>query len=241
MKKYILAVLLCMCFLFVACGKKESVENTEKQQEENMVNEPDKQVSSENEKKEASNAIEGPISVELVRAHKPASEEDFEVIEYESTVKIKKYVGTDEIVVIPDTIKGKVVTEMMDLVFGNESQVRGLLLPETITEISHMTVNNQVIEVIICEGVQIVGWGSFVNCPKLRCVVFGEELVDLGDAPFGMCKELREIYVPSKKVFLEDYKIQNLFYDTPDVTVYGIAGSSMEEYAKQNNVKFVAQ
>jgi len=241
MKKLVLAVLLCMCFLFIACGKKESVENTEKQQEENMVNEPDKQVSSENEKKEASNAIEGPITVEVVKGYKVAEESDFTFTEFSDTVQITKYVGNDEIVVVPEMINEKPVTGINGYTFGNTSQVRGIMLPKTIKAISFLSINNQVLEVVIGEGVEDLGENCFLNNPKLHTVVLGEAIKSLGISPFAGCSGLKELYVPSAEASCESWMIPELFYFSPEVTVYGIAGSSMEEYAKQNNVKFVAQ
>lgn len=241
MKKLVLAVLLCMCFLFIACGKKESVENTEKQQEENMVNEPDKQVSSENEKKEASNGTEGPITVEMVRTHKPASPEEFEIEESETAVRIKKYVGSAEIVVVPELINGKPVTGIDGYTFGNTSKVRGIMLPETIKGISFLSINNQFLEVVICEGVEDFGESCFHNNGKLHTIVMGNGVKNLGVSPFAICTSLKELYIPSEEATCAEWMIPELFMFCPDITIYGVAGSPVEEYAKQNNVKFVAQ
>ena len=113
----------------------------------------------------------GEVTESVVRNYRVASENDFEYGVTEGGVRVTKYIGSDSIVVVPDTIEGEKVVELSALLFGNDSTVRGVLVPDGVKSLEGTFTNSSKIEVVICENVQVLGEGVFNNCISLHTVV----------------------------------------------------------------------
>ena len=73
-----------------------------------------------------------PITEEMLRNHAVAPAEDFTYDVEDDGIKIRSYTGSDTVVVIPEEIEGKPVTALYKYVFGNNSPVRAVLIPESV-------------------------------------------------------------------------------------------------------------
>ena len=93
-----------------------------------------------------------PITEEMLRNHAVAPAEDFTYDVEDDGIKIRSYTGSDTVVVIPAEIEGKPVTALYNYVFGNNSPVRAVLIPESVKEIEEVFINNETVELVICEG-----------------------------------------------------------------------------------------
>ena len=189
---------------------------------------------------DSSNApvIEGKITVDDVRNHSVASENDFSYDETADGIRISSYLGSDSIVVIPETINGKLVVSIAIAVFGNDSTVRGVLVPSGVKELTGTFGNSKNIEVVIWESAEVVGANLFNSCTNLHSVVLGENLKDIGENAFFSCKSLEELYIPATVASLDSYIAPTIFYWCDNLTIKGEAGSYIETFCEEYNIPF---
>lgn len=190
---------------------------------------------------ENNNQLPEIITEELVRNHPETPASDFVIIEYENDVVIKEYLGNDPIVVIPETINGKPVLEIKGYLFANDSTVKGVLIPKTVTRTPATFANNDDVQVVICEGVEELGRLTFMGCSALHTLMLGDNLKKLGDFSISGCHSLTEVYIPESvtEIYIE-FDSARVFYDCPKLTIKGKAGSYVEEYANRFGLKFQA-
>ena len=178
------------------------------------------------------------VTESVVRSHKVADDSLFTYSDVAGGVRITAYKGTDDIVVIPNELSGKSVVAVDALLFGNNSKVRGVLLPESVTELIGTFTNNTSIEVVICEGVEIVGDNTFNSCTSLHTVILGDKLKELGNSAFFSCTKLKELYIaPSLTEINSDYAT-TVFFWCDELTIYGVSGSYIEGFCSNNNIAF---
>ena len=174
-----------------------------------------------------------PITEEMLRNHAVAPAEDFTYDVEENGIKIRSYTGSDTVVVIPAEIEGKPVTALYNYVFGNDSPVRAVLIPESVKEIEEVFINNETVELVICEGV------TFGFCSNLQQVIFGKDLQELGGiGTFGNCSKLKELHFTQALTNIDD---EMCFEGCDNLTIYGPADSYIESFAKEYGIPFVVE
>lgn len=120
-------------------------------------------------------------------------------------------------------------------------------IPENVTEIhkrafyrgseSFPDTGYQFRKVIMHEGLQIIGYESFYNCPKLETVELPASLKKMVAYPFAHCPNLKYIRVSGKA---EDVSYLKVF-SNKNVIIQSSKGSAAEEYAAKNNIPFEAE
>ena len=115
-------------------------------------------------------------------------------------------------VVIPETHKGKPVTEIRGNVFQNLSAIRTVKLPSGITQIRGSTFENcrGLVSIDIPEGVTRIGGHAFCDCDSLSRVTVPSTVREIGSSAFRRCPNLRNIRIPegcsvNAKAFKESY------------------------------------
>ena len=93
----------------------------------------------------------------------------------DGTVRIERYKGSEEEVIIPEQVYGHKVTEIRTGAFRNRRKLETVTLPE---------------------GVQKIGKRVFLNCKKLTLVELPESLTQIGDSAFANCRSLGSIIFP---------------------------------------------
>ena len=181
------------------------------------------------------------ITEDIVRNHNvtPISDLKYEV--RANGVAITGYIGNDDIVVVPETINGQNVTEMTVASFGNECTVKGLYIPNTVKVISGICAGNTHIEVVVCEGVEIIGDNTFNSCTSLKTVVLGDSLKSIGENTFVFCSNLKELYIAPTLTTIDARIAPTVFYLCDSLTLHGKTGSYIETFAKEQNIPFVAE
>lgn len=181
------------------------------------------------------------ITEELVRNHNvtPVSEFKYEI--NAQGVRITKHLGSDTIVVVPETIEGKTVTDIALSTFANDSKVRGVYIPAGVQELEATFGNNKCIEVVICEGTKKIGTGVFNGCKSLHTVILSNEITSMGSSAFANCPNLKELYVSSSLNSFDTQQINTIFLLSKNLTIKGEAGSFIESYCKEYNIPFVAE
>ncbi|MBE5946425.1 MAG: leucine-rich repeat domain-containing protein [Lachnospiraceae bacterium] len=117
---------------------------------------------------------------------------------------------------------------------------------------------NAVKEVIIEEGVTRIGGSAFKDCINLEKVTISDTVTEIYDWAFSTCVSLKEVKLPDTVEYIAGYafhycgeleKLEILrsevkidadaFLYSDALTIYGYAGGSLEQYAKDNNIPFV--
>ena len=165
MKRLIaLFLILVMFFLFSACGKDDKHKDNTPVQSGNDSTITDNSGNM--------NSDDVTISIDSV---KKAKETDTSLFEYEDVnggVSITGFNGSNEIVVIPQSIEGKRVVSIGKNAFVNNSTIRGLK---------------------ISDSVHTIGDSAFMNCLELEVFVSGSGLKKLDSYCFNSCTKLRDV------------------------------------------------
>lgn len=182
----------------------------------------------------------GTITEAMVRNHAPTPENQFRYTEVAGGVEVYEYLGTDSIVVIPETIAGKKVVKLGGYLFANKSPVRGVYIPDGIDELVSTFINNDKVELVICEGVSLIGIYTFLNCPNLHTVKVSDRLTTIGQYAFSMCTGLVKLYLPESVTVMSEDAEDTVFIMSDNLTVQGQTGSFIESYCAKYNIPFEA-
>lgn len=244
MKKLIAALLaLVMVFSLAACGEKPV--DTQTPDDNGSVVTPTEEKNedqgSDSEETQAQLPVTGELTVEALRQYPetPASEFVYELCNEAGDIRILEYLGSDDIVVIPGEIDGRPVVDMAVVCFGNESIVRGIVLPKSMKYVHEVFINNANLELVIAEGLETVGYGLFTNCANLREVVLGDNVIAIEESAFGNCPSLEKVNIPATLTEMTEAEIITSFYTTLKLTIYCEAGSYIEQVAIDHQIPYV--
>ena len=183
----------------------------------------------------------GKITLKKLMEAEESPEGDFVVIDHDNGhVELLQYVGSSEVVVIPQTWKGKEITSIASYVFGVNSNVKAIRLSDSIEEVEmHSFGINQNLEIVVCgSGLKTIEEAAFQNCSKLHTVVLNEGLDSVAGAAFMGCESLMEIEIPTSATGIKS----GAFYGQPkDFLIIGEAGSAAEQYAADEGFQFQAK
>ncbi|MEK4426855.1 InlB B-repeat-containing protein [Solibacillus sp. FSL K6-1523] len=130
-------------------------------------------------------------------------ESDFKIENSIGGVSISKYIGQSTDVVIPDTIGGKLVTEIGTSAFDNK-KLESVIIPESVTRIGHSAFSgNQLKNVIIPEGVKSIEKHAF-SSNLLESVTIPENVSSIGSFAFSHNK-LKSAKILAKAGFIGDH------------------------------------
>lgn len=225
MKKFIsLFLILSLIFCFAACGGNETpdenvnnnsvVDNADDNSDDNIIT----------SSKE--------IALEDLENAPVSPESDFHYYDVEGGIEVV-YDGTDEIVVIPETIDGKKVVAVARRGFVNADAVRAVKLADSIKTLgANAFLDHPSLEIFVAgSGLEIIGTCSLSGCQKLQEMKLNEGLKTI--EPAGIVKNtlLTEIYIPSSVVNPNGLSPEN-------AVIVCEAGSAAEEYAKINGYEY---
>ena len=116
--------------------------------------------------------------------------------------------------------------------------IEELVLPYGLEEIgvSAFLSSRKLRTVEIPGTVTLVDKEAFKGCVALTTVTIGDGAVELGYKAFGDCKSLTKVVIPASMTKIDEYAFEN----SPDVVIYGVAGSYAETFAAENGIPFVA-
>ena len=128
-------------------------------------------------------------------ATSPVSDFTYEI--REGQVTITGYTGSDEHVVIPSEIEGQPVTELGRRAFGENTQAKSFVLPDSLRRIGDqcfmLCENLETIE--IPAQVEKINNFAFACCLRLSRVTLPASVAEIGAFVFNCCPELIEISV----------------------------------------------
>lgn len=104
-----------------------------------------------------------------------------------------------EYILVPATHGGKPVVRVEGFAFSCCENIKGIRLPDTVTEIGDCAFENCVNleEVYLGDGVTATGFSAFSGCTELKTVVLSTSLKSLETQVFDGCTALKELYIPA--------------------------------------------
>ena len=97
----------------------------------------------------------------------------------------------------------------------------------------------QVIEIVIAEGVKELSDGTFSNC-SAKQILLGDKVEKLGLFSIGYCASLEKLVVLSDPVIV-NMESKAFLMACPNLTITGLSGSKLEQYAKEKGIPFIAK
>lgn len=192
-------------------------------------------------------------------------------VENDKSVEIANSQKADiKVADIPTEINGEKVVAISDNAFNNYKNLEEVIVPGTVEKIGELSfaLNSNLKKVTLSEGVKTIGENcfsqdfaltdvklpstlktisvcAFIYCTNLERVTIPNGVERIENGAFAKCEKLKEIHIPSSVNFIQtryDGDSESpVFEESPNVTIYAPKGSYAEKYAKQENIKFVAE
>ncbi|MBO5357553.1 MAG: leucine-rich repeat domain-containing protein [Clostridia bacterium] len=136
------------------------------------------------------------IFISLLACGVFSSSKNFEYIEENGQITITGYTGKSSKVKIPQKIKGKYVASIGEYAFSDESHVKEVILPNSVSVIEKGAFFNSNLEKIeLSENITYIGDFAFYHS-NIEEIDLGDELIYIGSSAFERTK-LTEITLPS--------------------------------------------
>lgn len=233
MKKFIALILaLMMMISLVACGNSDAPDQASGGSE---------QVKSSATESGNDNSFDPKeITLDNLMKAPESPESDFECVDLDNgEVTLLSYLGSSEIVVIPETWNGKKITTISSFVFANDSPVKAIRLSDSVKslETSSFALNKSLEIFVSGSGLTTIGEATFQGCINLHTVKLNDGLKTIDGLSFAACDSLSELEIPDSVTEIE----LMTFYGTPEIKVIGKAGSVAEQYAVSEGITFEAK
>ncbi len=172
----------------------------------------------------------------------PNASDDFKyTVNDKGNIKIIKYIGDNERVVLPSKIDGKKVTTIGRNSFRDNLEITSVVLPEGITYIGmNAFCRCEKLEFIdIPDTVKTICEGAFYGCKNLKKIVIPEKVEDVKRYTFSECYEyIKVVFKNPECVFaISDSEYEGI---SETVVISGYNNSTAEKYAKENGIRFVS-
>lgn len=92
-------------------------------------------------------------------------------------------------------------------------------------------------DVTIPDCVTSIGDGAFRGCKNLTSITIPDGVTSIGYSAFDGCENLTSITIPDSVTSIGNWA----FDGCENLTIHAPAGSYAEQYAKENNIPFVAE
>ena len=124
--------------------------------------------------------------------------------------------------------------------------IKELTIPNTVYQIDDFAFQTceNLKELTIPGSVKVLGQNLFDGCTSLETVKIEEGVRELSYGMFYNCSNLKDIYIPSTVEKIDKKALnRNGWYVDPflEVTIHASVGSYAEQYAKENEIKFVVE
>lgn len=237
MKKIIALILvLAMMMSLVACGNNDTPAQTNGENETTGSNE--QSTPTETHGGNDDPVISNEITLEKIMKAAESPESDFECVDHgNGDVELLRYLGSSEIVVIPETWNGKKITTISSYVFGVHSNVKAVRIADSVKTVLEFAFSmNTNLEIVVCgSGVAELGNSAFQGCTSLRELVLNDGLVKIGHASIGGCTNLKFVSIPET---VTDISLMAFYACPEDFVIGGKAGSTAETYAETAKIIF---
>lgn len=150
--------------------------------------------------------------------------------------EITKYLGKDDIVVLPEEVDGVPIRRLGQDVFDEKSSVKAVKISDSITEISGSFQFNQNLRyVALGKNVEYIKNHAFYSCDNIEEVVLNEGLYAIEENAFASMT-IKSIYVPDSVQEIDPIAFYGTFENGG--VIRGKSGSTIETYCQENGYPF---
>ena len=113
----------------------------------------------------------------------------------DGTYEVHLYQCKDKIIIIPSAHEGKIVSAIAVNGFGYQSQIKKVIIPDTVSTIGEMAFSNceNLESVTMGKSVTTIGSSAFYGCKKLTEIELRESLTVIGESAFAGCTKLTSV------------------------------------------------
>ena len=131
-------------------------------------------------------------------------------------IKITKYNGAKEEVIIPESIDGLYVTSIGEKTFSDCTSLTSVTIPSSVTAIGMWSFYNctSLTSIEISNSVITIGGSAFSRCTSLTSVIIPNSVTTIGGSVFSWCTSLTSITIPSSVTTIGD----GVFYGCTSLT-----------------------
>lgn len=160
----------------------------------------------------------------------------FEMIDATSEYEINKYIGSDDVVIIPNKYNGFNIAYIGAYAF-TDTQVTSVTLGDNITEIkSHAFINaDNLSETVLNDKVTAIPDYCFCNCASLSTVEMNDKIESIGEFAFYNCSSLADITLPESVTSIAS----TAFSGCDSLVISCYTGSYAHSYAVDNGISYV--
>ena len=90
-------------------------------------------------------------------------------------------------------------------------------------------------EVVLPSSLRVIGPAAFITCTSLETITLPYKTSKILDGAFCNCESLKTVVIPGSILEISP----DAFYNCYNVTINGITGTYSEEFANENNIKFL--
>ena len=158
---------------------------------------PDAQTENKSEENPEEQSKEEPVIYDDSNAT-PASSFEYKIYEVDNYVYLKKFIGNEKDIVIPNYIEGYPV-KYIGLNCFMSTQIESVVISENIELIYDKAFQNCVnLKTVVTKSKNVViGSSAFRYCSSLTDLTLGEGVVEIGSGAFTLCPSLKTIHIPS--------------------------------------------
>lgn len=128
----------------------------------------------------------------------PASDFEYTIMgDNDKYIDIKKYIGNNSNVIIPEEIENLPV-KCIDIAAFENTEIELVDIPDTVEMICHYAFSNckKLHTVNMGNGVRIVLEGAFKNCANLENLTLSPNISQTESEAFSNCNSLKELHIP---------------------------------------------
>ncbi|MBO5501966.1 MAG: leucine-rich repeat protein, partial [Clostridia bacterium] len=181
-------------------------------------------------------------------------------VQNNDTIRIDKYIGECDFVLIPHQLEGKDIGAIAEGAFSNNEQLIYVNIPETINELKsgcfshctaletvHLPLNGSVDiqsnvfdgctslrNITLTDAVDKISSAAFRNCTSLQSISIPEGITNLYDNTFAGCTNLEMVAIPASMRLIMNSAFSGC--DKLNLVVY--PGTYGETYAQQQNIPY---
>ena len=156
-----------------------------------------------------------------------------------NTVRIIGYTGEGQDLTVPSTIDGASVVELSDGCFENNTVIKTLILPDTVTSVGASSLKNCTsLTSVTMKGVTAIKESAFNSCSALTTVTVSDALLTVGKSAFYNCSEIELFYFGDNITSIGD----NAFYNcdfVADLSDDAYVGRDSYSYTYVNSNGFI--
>ena len=203
-------------------GSEEEITDAAESEEPEQEEEPSEQETAEPVPEEGEDPSEEIPADEEETSETFAVSGDYQYTLSNNTVTITKYLGTDEVVVIPSTIDGHSVTAIGDSAFAEDENITIVTVPSGVKTIgaNAFSSSEYLEEIKLPDGLISIGDSAFNSCTSLTSIKIPDSVTTLGKDMFFHNSSLEEVKLPANLTALPSRIFSNCF-SLKNITIPG--------------------